>query len=107
MIEYVARQVDKSSVLWTIGSKEHLQPMLKSRHQPAAPAGNRKIAVLQNALIAILETRLPGGGLSVNNERSEKEGSGQCLWGSREPILVDLSDFLDLCTKQFRSFLRE
>jgi GTP-binding protein EngB required for normal cell division len=89
MIEYVARQVEQqlrilppifpvsvvgeSSVLCDDWFKEHLQPMLKSHQQLAAAATNRKIAVLRNALIATLETRLTAGGQSVNSERLEKK----------------------------------
>src|SRR5208283_2039761 len=89
MIEYVARQVEhelrilppifpvsilgESSVLCDDWFKKHLQPMLKSNQQLAAEATNRKIAVLQNALTAILEASLKTGGRSVNDERSEKK----------------------------------
>jgi GTPase Era involved in 16S rRNA processing len=78
MIEYVARQIKRelrilppifamsvigeSSLLCDNWFKENLQPMLKSHQELAAAATSRKFAVLRNALIATLETRLRADG---------------------------------------------
>jgi hypothetical protein len=53
--------------------KDHLQPMLASHLQMATAAIHRKIAVLRNAVIATLETRLTVVSRSVKNDRPEKE----------------------------------
>jgi GTP-binding protein EngB required for normal cell division len=89
MIEYVGQQIerelrilppifvmsvmDESSLLCDNWLKENLQPMLKSHQELFAEATNRKIAVLRNALIATLETRLRADGQFIAGEELKSE----------------------------------
>jgi diadenosine tetraphosphatase ApaH/serine/threonine PP2A family protein phosphatase len=65
--------VGESSLLCDNWCKENLQPMLKSHQELAAAATSRKIAVLRNALIATLETRLRAGGQFIAGEELKSE----------------------------------
>ena len=89
MIEYVKRQIHhelgvlppvfpvsvygESAVLCDDWFTAHLQPTLESHHQSANAATNRKAAVLRDAVIATLETRLTGVRQPESDKRQEKE----------------------------------